>query len=484
MFVAFPTVASDVEAGPLDTVALAAFASGVLFLVRHLRNRRTSELVLAALGLGFAAGAKWYFTSTVAALVVIWAVWSVVLARDKRRESLRVVALILIVCAGIGFWLVRNLVEAGDPVYPVRVTVFGVKLFGAPPDVYRAIAGWSIAHYLGDASVLRHYIGPALRKSLGIPGLVTLVGVAWALMASALRLRRRPRRSRDRTLLLLAGSVVILAVIYVATPYTAFGPKGRPILAWVNVRYLIPALVLAVPATAAVVGRAGHRLREVLELAALAATVQGLVKAYDLLSTGHTALGAGVAVVLGAAGTGWLWRAGTIHAPRIGRSPAAATAFALVIAAAVLVGGYALQRRVNRARYGSADTTYSWISSHGAGHKIGLAGSWDFNGISPAWPMFGARLGNHVAFVGRLHRGQLTQYRSRNQWLQAVSQGRYDLVLIARNVPPQGTSGDELRWAAEARLPIVSSSPRFELVRTNKTLLSVADKATAPGGHA
>jgi hypothetical protein len=468
MFAAFPTIASDVEAGPLDTVALAAFASGVLFLVRHMRNRRSAELVLAALGLGFAAGAKWYLSSAVAALVAIWAVWSLVAARDKRRELLRAGSLILIVCAASGFWLVRNLVQAGDPFYPVRVTVFGVKIFNAAPDIYRAIAGWSIAHYLGDPAVLRHYIGPALRKALGLPGLLTLAGVVWALVSSSARLRRRPRRSRDNRLLFLAASAVVLAVIYVLTPYTAFGLKGRPVLAWVNVRYLIPALVLAVPATAAVVGRVGRQLRHVLELAALAATLQGLRQAYDLLATGHTALAAGVAVVLTASVAAWLWRAGAVRAPALTRSPATTTAVALASAVALLTAGYAVQRRLNRDRYGSADPAYAWIDSHGAGHKIGLAGSWDFNGISPAWPMFGARIGNQVAFVGRLYRGQLTQYRRRSRWLQAVRQGRYDLVLIARNPPQQGTFGDELRWAAEARLPIVISSQRFELVRTTR----------------
>jgi hypothetical protein len=478
MFAAFPTVASDVEAGPLDTIAVAAFAGGVLFLVRYARTRRPGELVLAGVGLGLAAGAKWYFSSAVAGLVLIWALWSLAAARSWRRELLRVGSLVAIVAGACGFWLIRNLVQAGDPVYPVRLTVFGVKIFDAPPDIYRAIAGWSIVHYIGDPSVLRHYIGPALRKALGLPGLVTLVGLVWAVIRVGLQARRRRRRSHDRALALVVGAAVVLAGIYVLTPYTAFGPKGRPLLAWVNVRYLIPSLVLAVPATASIVGRSGRRTRTLLELAALAATLQGLSSAYNLLTTGRAPLAAGLLIVLAVFGVWWLWRA------RVGRIPirprlAFASGAVVATVLALVLGGYAVQHRLNRDRYGSFDRTYAWVEQRGGGHRIGLAGSWDFVGISPAWPMFGERLGNQVSFVGRLHRGRLTQYSGRARWLRAMREAGYDLVLIARNPPPQGTSDQEPRWAAESRLPVLSSSERFELVRINPSVLSVAGRAPA-----
>jgi hypothetical protein len=140
-------------------------------------------------------------------------------------------------------------------------------------------------------------------------------------------------------------------------------------------------------------------------------------------------------------------------------------------AVVLVAAGYALQREVNRDRYAAGDATYAWIDRHRSGHTIGLAGSWNFTGISPGWPMFGSRLGNRVFYVGRLHDGQLTQYHSRDQWLDALRRGRYDLVEIARNPPPPATSGGEPLWAAQAGLPVVSESPRFELVRTPGRIL-------------
>jgi hypothetical protein len=132
---------------------------------------------------------------------------------------------------------------------------------------------------------------------------------------------------------------------------------------------------------------------------------------------------------------------------------------------AVLVCGYAVQRRLNHQRYGAFDATYLWVQQHPGAQKIGLAGSFDFNGLSPAWPMFGSRLKNSVTFVGRIHDGQVTQFSSPAAWLAALRRGRYDLVEIARNPAPAPMSNHELGWAASAGLPVVSESPYFELVR-------------------
>ncbi len=129
--------------------------------------------------------------------------------------------------------------------------------------------------------------------------------------------------------------------------------------------------------------------------------------------------------------------------------------------------GYVVQRRANARRYAAYDPTFAWIQDHPAPLRVGLAGSFNFAGTSPAWPMFGERIQNRVAFVGPLHRGHLTQYQSRQAWLSAVRRGRYEVLEIAIGRPPPFTTDREPRWAAESGFPVISRSARFELVRVN-----------------
>ena len=64
-----------------DSLMWTTFACGVLFLLRHARSARRSDLVLAGVALGIAAGTKWYGVSSVAVVGVIW------LARAARSRA-------------------------------------------------------------------------------------------------------------------------------------------------------------------------------------------------------------------------------------------------------------------------------------------------------------------------------------------------------------------------------------------------------------
>ncbi len=204
---------------------------------------------------------------------------------------------------------------------------------------------------------------------------------------------------------LLATSACLLAVVYAITPYSAFGPRGQPFLAAVNVRYLIPALCIAVPAIGAAVGTIGPRIRVVAEFAAVVATLQGLHGAYALLDTGRTALAVGLAITLTVSAGVLLWRI-----RRFAVRQAALVAGLGAGIAVIVLGGYEVQRRLNRDRYAPYDPTFAWIQHHPSSSRIGLTSSDNFFGIlPPVWPMFGPRVENHVAFVGRVYHDRLFQ---------------------------------------------------------------------------
>ncbi|MBI5105470.1 MAG: phospholipid carrier-dependent glycosyltransferase, partial [Solirubrobacterales bacterium] len=218
-----------------DAVLLMTFAAGTLFLLRHARNGRRGELVLAGVALGIALGTKWYGVSTVAIAVVVWLAARVLAGHRHRaiaRDGLLVTAL---VAAAGGIWLVRNWAVTGNPLFPVKVP----GLFDAPPDVIRERFGFSVADYLGDPAAWREHLLPDWWTAFSLAGLALLPGVLAA-------------RGRG---LALAAAVPAIVLAYVITPYTALGERGDPLLIAQNARYVVPALLLAAPLTAAAVGR-------------------------------------------------------------------------------------------------------------------------------------------------------------------------------------------------------------------------------------
>ena len=128
LFACLPVLISASPPAPRPTRRCwPASGRGLAFLLRHFRTGMTSDLVLAGLGLGLAFGTKWYAVTGVLVVVVCWvAAW--LLARRPLATLLRPGLLFTgLVAAAGGFWMVRNLVESGNPVFPVQMAAFGLR---------------------------------------------------------------------------------------------------------------------------------------------------------------------------------------------------------------------------------------------------------------------------------------------------------------------------------------------------------------------
>ena len=436
-----------------DTLMLFALAGGVVFLLRHSRTRARADLVLAGLGLGIAFGTKWYGVTCVAVVLAVWLAAGLLARQPWRRLAGQTLLLVGLVALAGGFWLVRNLAESADPFFPARLRLGPLLIFNAPPDVVREQAGFTVAHYLGDTHVLRTYILPALLATLG--WLSALMGLA-ALCAGGLALFRRgvssPQRGRVAA---VAAAAILTAIVYTITPETALGPRNMPVQTNANTRYLVPALILAAPLGAWLVGRLG-RAGPLLELAALGLTVDALSRAFPLRWTLAAVLSLVVfAVLVGlAAGRRWQPVAAGLREHR--------AVVGLALLALVVAGAFAVRRAYDDSAY-RADATVAWVLDHApAGHRIGLAGLWS-NGLAPIYPVFGPRLGNRVAFVGPFVRHMLQQYSSAGQFANATRAGRYDLLIVGRGFPqPQPTVVSEA-WARAAGYREVTQSARLAL---------------------
>ena len=462
MVVAIPAVAIPaLVSGLVDAVMLFGFASGIVFLLRHARTGAPADLVLAGVALGISFGTKWYAVWAVGIVFVIWAVASAATrpARAVARQGAWLVGLVAL--AG-GVWLLRNWIADGNPFFPVRVAPLGITVFGAPHDVVREQAGFSIADYLGYWGPWGDLIVPQLRHVLAAPG--ALIGLGTVCTVPIALAGRGVAGARRVRLAACLAAALALAVAYAVTPYTAGGPHGFPVLTGADARYLVPALAVGAAAVAAAVSGAGRGWWIAAALLALVAIADGL-----RWSAGAGGSAAGVGAL------DWLLALGIVGASaglalaargRVRRSRWQPVALAAVLGAVVLAAaGFVDQRHYNDHRYLGVEPAVDWLSSHApSGRRIGVTGVWDDGGLSPVLPAFGPRLGNDVAYVGREDRGFLRRYRDRASFAAALRRGGYDLLIVGLGRPPAIPRVPEARWARESGFETIARSDRLALL--------------------
>ena len=437
-----------------DTLMWTTFACGILFLLRHARTGRRSDLVLAGIALGIAAGTKWYGVSSVAVVCVIWIGARLVAARATGRADMPRALGDGVLLGGLALlgtlaWFVRNLALSGNPLFPLHVAPFGVTIFDAPPDIIRDQAGFSIADYAGDLGVLRQLAGEVV-EGIGVAPIVCGLGIAVAAF-----LARPRRRAADPRVLVLAAGAVALALLYTVTPATALGLRGDPSLANSNTRYAIPALLIAVPVVAWAAGRLPRVAALAFQAALAGGALFGAYRGYEVRGIRDITLAAAGLVAL--AGATWLlWR---LRDRRIVLAAAAIAAALVGLAAA-----NRMQDRINDGRYRNIDPGVdAMLAATPNGGRVALAADWTVAGLSPIWPAFGTRIDNDVEFMGRFVKGFLTPWGNEASFQAALRRGRYDVLVVGRGFyPPEATP--EQRWAIDAGWRTISLSARLRVL--------------------
>jgi len=222
-----------------DLMAAALLLAAIAILVNAWALRRDGgearslpvgwPLAVAGLAVGLAAGTK----VTALAMAGALSVAVLVLAPVGRRWAAAgwwfVPALL-----GGGFWYLRNLVVAGNPLPAVES--LGPISLPHPQRLQIGRPDFSIAHYATDTGVWSEYFAPGLHNGFGalwplvIGGAV--VAALWALL-----------RGRDRVIR-ATGAVVLFAFLaYLFTPLSAAGADGAPEAFGINIRYVYAAVL-------------------------------------------------------------------------------------------------------------------------------------------------------------------------------------------------------------------------------------------------
>jgi hypothetical protein len=421
--VALPVVSWVAFASLADTAMLATFGPGVYFLVRAARTPGRADLVFAGIALGLSLGTRWYAVYAVAAVLGVWALAWLVARRPVREVAAGFGLLSGLVLLFGGFWLLRNWVESSNPFYPVKVAPFGITIFDAPPDLYRAKDGFSLAHYATDFHVWSKYLWPTFLTAMGWISVALWAGLAGGAVVAFARLRKRVADGGNSAVILaLVAAAAVIGLAYIVTPYTGVGPPGQPKFAYVNSRYVIPALVLGTGVLAWLLARLGP-WRQLFELVIVAAILDALRRLIDLPGPGIDAKGlalaiAGVAVVL-------VLVAGVRLLARPGRQIAFAGAGIVVVLVAVAAGRHQ-QDNFDAARYLNTNPVIQYINDKApVDKKVGIVGEGWGN-----YPLFGPHLRNRVEYIGQRRQGTMRPYRTKAGFDKAINDGHFNLVVV------------------------------------------------------
>jgi hypothetical protein len=480
MVTAVPVVVQPgLTRGLLDPVMYSMLAIGAVFLIRHDRSAARADLVIAGLALGICFGTKFYGYTVVAAVVAIWMVARLLRGIDLGRVVRELAGLGALILAAGGIWMVRNWVETGNPLLPLSIEPLGITLFDAPSDPQRPFFGFTIADYLAEPDVWTDTLAHQFRIAAGAP-LVVLVATSVAAAGLLIRRRRVLRQEpSDAVAVAVLVAVVAAAALYAITPYTAVGAEGVPSAAAVNVRYGVPAMILAV----AVVGWLAARLPEGWRIAlcglALLATIDAL-RVGNVTGTGavYVAFAAGAAV-----GVVWLGTGGVLSRPRW-PSPRVLALGGAALLVLGLVAGQRVQRAFNDDRYLGDDPALDLLITQsddryertGNGEVIGVTGHWALGGAIPTYPSFGTRLQNEVRYVGPVDDGLLLAPVNRREFGTSLRKLDPDLLVIGTDyneIAPEGRTparaGELERWARDAGFnPLIPDGERFLLMRRER----------------
>ncbi|HVT65980.1 MAG TPA: hypothetical protein VHD81_12575 [Mycobacteriales bacterium] len=364
---------NDLPSMAFVLAAVACLAVAGVPRVAKPRERWIPEIAIAGLALGLAAGTK---LSTLPMAVFIALAVVLVSSGDRGRTMLALFAPAFL--AG-GFWYVRNWATVGSPLPDLNLTVGGHGFHLVPYPEVKPYA-FTVAHYLDNPSVIRHWFAPGLRAVwTDLWPLLILLSVAGVLLAVF------TEKAMFRRLLGIA--VVLGFVAYAVTPTTAIGKEGAPVLFATNTRYVLPVLVVAL----VLVASASVLHRFVAALTVLfTAMVIVLLALENLPQEVRYGVGVAGAFVLATVAA---WRIASRSAPSLRRAWSALVIGLVVVSVAA---GAVVQRSYLHHRYtGSADLERLFAVVGGYEHqRIGVAGH------SFQYGFFGPRFQNTVNYVG------------------------------------------------------------------------------------
>jgi hypothetical protein len=451
-----PMVPREAGTPATDTVPVALLLAAAAILINAWASRESrppeatdappaaaqfGALLVAGLAMGIALGSKLTISGATAAMAV-----GVIFLAPKGVRRKAFCIFLAGVVATAGFWFLRNLIHAGNPLPWVR-HIGPIDL----PGPNRGLEGrddFTVAHYIlsnPSTSLWRAYFLNPIENLLGPLWFLILGGAG----AGAILATWRPRSLAVR----LAGAVTIVAAIaYLFTPLTAAGPEGHPLAFGINLRYLTPGLALGLALVPLEPRLAPGRLKIPLLIGGLTTLYftsrnsdANVAWVGDFASVRWAAL-MGIVFVGAPVGLALLARRRALFAGLAG------TALVLAIAAV----GWAKQDDYLAHRYSRAedfrfqlDDAVRWAKPT-SDLRIAVAGT---SGAYNQYGFYGDDLSNYVQYVGRhLPEADFREIERCAAFRQAVNNGDYDYLVttpsLDLNNPSTASPSPERGWVS------------------------------------
>ncbi|HET9163654.1 MAG TPA: hypothetical protein VFN89_09475 [Solirubrobacterales bacterium] len=395
---------------------------------RIVTTRSVSAFAVVGLAAGLAAGTKLNLLLPAAVLVV-----GLPLLAPAGQRLRALIAGALAALAGGGYWYLRNLIHAGNPL--PWFDHLGPISLPAPEQALGGREGHTVAGYLTDGSVWSEWFLPGLHGALTILWPIVIALVAGALVLSLIPRSRAPSRfgphsdqnlygGRDFALLLAGLTGLATIAAWLIAPTSASGPDGMPRGFESGLRYLAPALVLgfallpivlSIRLRGAGVGCPPAQRRPLFRPAeAIGRTQSHQAKNPASRGTPHT-------------------------------RPLALGLIALLAAIAI---GYPIQRHYLQNRYANPsfaapglNAAFEWADA--------ISGARIATTSTRQYPLFGTDLSNHVQYVGeRTPHGGFVAPTTCRQWRRLLDENHYDYVIATRDriEPGKPPYPDTARW--------------------------------------
>lgn len=439
-----PLLASIEPGSAKNDIAAAALvlAAAVLFRASH-SSGAAAGWAIAGAAAGLAVGTK--LTSLVPVAVLV--IGALLLARgDRLRRGVAVTGAATVTGS---YWYVRNLVHTGSPLPWLHR--FGPFTLPGPLMTGKDTNGLTVLHYVGDATFWVHDALAGLTRSFG--PLWPLLALGAAALSAVVVSTKPPAMTR-----VIAASGLAGAAAYLATPFSAGGPAGHPVLFALDLRFLAPSLMLAPLAVT------GERANRAVVAAAAAVVLVDQVSGAGqwpppLGASSHTVLFA--AVVLASL---------VLLVPRIA---ARGRVLAVALMSCAIVGvGWPVQADELRDRYVDVRSglTAAFVAFRTTDHLRIAVG-----GFADDYPLYGADLSNEVDYIGVTQpHGGFRPATTCTEWREALRAGRYDYVVVSRSPVARQHLAVEASWTA--------SDPAAVLVlRRGVTQVFRMDGPASPG---
>jgi hypothetical protein len=415
----------------------------------------TGALIVAGLAAGLALGTKLNLLAPFALLTL----GVIAVSRGYRWRATGIWVASSLVTGG--FWFVRNLVNAGNPLPWINAG----PLPGPDQLDINIREPHNVADYLfpPDGTVITDKFSPGLHESFGDLWPLVLIVVIAGFVAAIFR-------GRTPVIRMLGVVALLSGIAYLFTPLTAAGPQGDPTAFTTNLRYASPAIGLGALLLAVDAGLLTPRIQSWL-LAALAVLL--LVQAVPVWDLGEEWERD---FVLGAIGLAFfliLVPVGLALAAQRGTSSALLTGGAVLALAAVVAIGWPNSDDYVKDRYQASTAP----SDFPTGMKAALA--W-FNRANPhdsriavvggrpgfkQYVFYGDDLSNHVQYVARhgphgaylpiaseaAQKGDDPNAAAEcREWIDDLRAGGYDYAVIGPDQRTQSLAPIEATWTAAA----------------------------------